>query len=192
MREGRFFVKAAWPREAVLVASFRERGENFVLCIEKRGGRFRLVVPYHERVRAQAVVEALGGYPAGRRRSLFYLWALCPLLNVVAGLHAAIVTRRIRYLAFAIVYVIPVVVGAMIESAHPNSSAAGGWFDVSWLVCMVQLAVARKRVDEEAWIRKGQVRYGEHPDAAYAGEGRLDGTTTPRTPLRTTSRRVSS
>ena len=170
-RDGRFFVKAAWPREAVRVASFRERGETFMLYIEKRGGRFRLAIPYRERERAQAVVDALGGYPAGRHRSLFFLWALCPVLNVIAWLHAAIVTRRIRYLAFATVYVVPIVVGAMIKSAHPRSSADGGWYAISWLVCMVHVAAALNQVAEEAWIRSGQLRSGEHPGAGEAGEG---------------------
>jgi hypothetical protein len=96
------------------------------------------------------------------------------VLNPIAWLHAAIVTRRARYLALAIVYVVPIVIGAMIQSAHPKSSSAGGgWYAISWLVCMVQVAVARKRVAEEAWMRKGQVRCGEHPSAREAGQGRL-------------------
>jgi hypothetical protein len=142
-----------------------------VLYIEKRDMRFCLAVPYREREQVRAVVDALGGYPAGRHRSLFFLWALLPLLNVIAWLHAAIVTRRIRYLAFAIVYLVPVVIGEMIQSAHP--SAGGGWFAIPWLVCLGHVVGARTHVAEEAWIHNGQLRSAEHPDPGYAGDGHV-------------------
>jgi hypothetical protein len=173
-RDGRLIVQAAWSREGVRVASFREREETFELSIEKRGGRFRLVVPYRERERAQAVVDALGGYPAGRHRSLFWVWALCPVLHVVAWLHAAIVTRRIRYLSFAIVYAVPIVVGLMIQSAHPKSDSPGGWYVISWWVCAMHLASGGgARVSEETWLRHGKRRTGEEPCAGDAVEGRV-------------------
>lgn len=147
-----------WPRDAVRAAALVERDNSLELELRRGRRSFRVAVPYHERGSICAVADALGGYPVGRRSSLFWLWALCPVIDPIAWLHAAIVTRRLIYGLLAVAYTIPVVIGALVESGHAHSSAAGGWYAISWGLCLMHALWFRDWVAQQMWDRSGRRR----------------------------------
>ncbi len=90
--------------------------------------------------------------PAGRNRSLFWLWALLPYLGAAAWVHAAFVTRSARYWRLAAAYAVPLILA--IVTAPGADDQAPGWVTgiavVVWIVNAIHAWTARPAVDA-AW-----------------------------------------
>ena len=149
-----------------VVQMLRAAAEQGALNVDELEERLSAALPAVTRADLVRLVDDLPPSPATqpapapapshpvRASSRFWLWVLLPYLAAAAWVHAALVTRSVRYWLLAAVYAIPLALSAIVapgvDEEIPN------WVNAIavafWIVNAIHAWTARPVVDA-AWAR---------------------------------------